>query len=70
MYDYETAASYKKLLNFPIILMICWLPATIDRVILWFSDDQFQHKKWLNFMHISCNMLATLLNVLVFGFNN
>lgn len=67
--DRATAVSYKKLLKFPIILMICWLPATIDRVVTWFSEDEFQHKPWMNFMHVSFDMLATVLNVVVFGFN-
>ncbi|EAS07277.1 7 transmembrane receptor (secretin family) protein (macronuclear) [Tetrahymena thermophila SB210] len=62
------AQFYKKLLNFPVIMMICWLPSTINRIIDWFNEDYSTHQ-WTYFMHICFDILASILNVCIYGFN-
>jgi len=52
-------------------MLVCWLPATVNRILMWFQDPNKDHdNSWMYFMHASSNMLGSVLSAIIYGFND
>ena len=62
----ESAEIISRLKWYPLILLICWLPASVSRLISFFVDDR-QITEILAYIHVVFSSMDGLLHVLVYG---
>lgn len=68
--DKNSLVLYKKLLYFPLIILLCWLPATVNRIFMWiYGPDSKYNGSWVYVLHISSSILGNILTGLMYGFN-
>jgi len=64
---FSSASDYSSILLYPIILVVCWLPSTLDRVAYFMNDKKPVYS--LVLLHIIATRIQGFVNALVYGRN-